>query len=38
MVKDHRTGAETSNTTAVLNGDIDRFIEAFLKSSIGAPT
>jgi len=38
MVKDHRTGAETSNTTAVLNGDIDRFIEAFLKSSIGTPT
>jgi peptide chain release factor 2 len=31
MVKDHRTGAETSNTTAVLDGDIDMFIEAFLK-------
>lgn len=30
MVKDHRTGAETSNTQAVMDGDIDRFIEAFL--------
>lgn len=28
MVKDHRTGAETSNTEAVLNGGLDIFIEA----------
>jgi peptide chain release factor 2 len=31
MVKDHRTGFQTSNTTAVMNGEIDGFIEAFLK-------
>ncbi len=31
LVKDLRTEVETSNTAAVLNGDIDRFIEAMLK-------
>jgi peptide chain release factor 2 len=30
MVKDHRTDTETSNTQAVLDGDIDAFIESFL--------
>ena len=30
LVKDHRTGEETGNVTAVLAGDVDRFIEAFL--------
>lgn len=30
MVKDHRTGVEAGNTAAVLDGDIDQFIEAYL--------
>ncbi|MBD3392589.1 MAG: hypothetical protein GF418_10900 [Chitinivibrionales bacterium] len=30
MVKDLRTETETSNTQAVLDGDIDEFIEAYL--------
>lgn len=39
MVKDLRTGVETSNTQAVLNGDIDRFLEAALAARItGADT
>lgn len=32
MVKDHRTGHETGNATAVLDGEIDDFIEAQLRS------
>jgi len=35
MVKDHRTNFEASNVTGVLDGDLDDFIEAFLRSSIG---
>ena len=31
MVKDHRTGEETSNTDAVLDGALQPFIEAYLK-------
>ena len=31
MVKDHRTGEETGNVTAVMDGEIDQFIEAYLK-------
>ena len=31
MVKDHRTDAETGNIQKVIDGDIDMFIEAFLK-------
>jgi peptide chain release factor 2 len=35
MVKDHRTDYETGNTQAVLNGDLDSFIEAYLKHNVG---
>jgi peptide chain release factor 2 len=31
MVKDHRTDCETSNTAAVLDGDLQQIIEAYLK-------
>ncbi len=31
MVKDNRTGVETGNAAAVLDGDLDEFIHAFLK-------
>ena len=32
MVKDHRTGFETGNVDAVMDGDLDGFIESYLKS------
>lgn len=35
MVKDLRTNVETGNTGAVLDGDIDMFIEAWLKQQVG---
>lgn len=35
MVKDHRTGYETSNTAAVLDGHLDDFIEAYLRLTAG---
>ncbi len=35
MVKDHRTGYEEGNANAVLDGDIDLFIESYLRSKIG---
>lgn len=31
MVKDHRTKLETADTDAVLNGDLEQFMEAYLK-------
>jgi len=35
MVKDLRTDVETGNTTAVLDGEIDLFIQAWLKQQVG---
>jgi len=35
MVKDHRTGYETSDAEAVLDGKLDEFMEAYLRSQLG---
>lgn len=35
MVKDHRTDVETGNVTAVMDGDLDQFVEGFLKYKRG---
>ena len=35
MVKDLRTSHETGNTSSVLDGDIQGFIEAYLQTAIG---
>lgn len=35
MVKDHRTEFEMGNTEAVLNGDLDPFIENYLRMTLG---
>lgn len=32
MVKDHRTNVENSNVTGVLDGNIDPFMNAYLRS------
>ena len=34
LVKDHRTGAETGNVDAVMNGELDKFMAAFLLSQV----
>jgi peptide chain release factor 2 len=34
MVKDLRTGVEVGQVDAVMDGDIDRFIEAYLKQQL----
>jgi len=35
MVKDHRTAYETGNAETVLDGDLDGFITAYLRSKVG---
>jgi peptide chain release factor 2 len=34
MVKDHRTETETGNIQAVMDGELDSFIEAYLRSDL----
>ena len=34
MVKDHRTNYETGNVQAVMDGDLDGFIDAYLKQRL----
>ena len=38
LVKDTRSGYETGNTQAVLDGDLDAFMEAYLAAHVGAAT
>jgi peptide chain release factor 2 len=38
MVKDHRTNQESGNVSAVMDGDLDPFIEAYLSSKTSNPS
>ena len=35
MVKDHRTNYEVSSVEKVLDGDVDSFMNAYLRSTVG---
>jgi protein subunit release factor B len=35
MIKDHRSGYETADTSRVLDGDIQEMLEAYLTSTAG---
>jgi peptide chain release factor 2 len=37
LITDHRTGYETGNAQAVLDGRLDEFMEAFLRQQVGEP-
>ncbi|RWZ55018.1 peptide chain release factor 2 [Halobacillus fulvus] len=36
MVKDHRTNTENGNTQAVMDGELDKFIDSYLRSQMDA--
>jgi peptide chain release factor 2 len=33
MVKDHRTGYEVGNVDSVIDGDLDEFVESYLRKT-----
>jgi peptide chain release factor 2 len=37
LVKDHRTGEQVGDADSVLEGEIDPFLEAYLKGKIASP-
>jgi peptide chain release factor 2 len=37
MVKDHRTNTEVGNIMAIMDGELDPFIEAYLLHSLKQP-
>src|SRR5439155_9857154 len=37
MVKDHRTGEETGDAESVIDGNLDRFIDAYLRRPVPTP-